>query len=222
MRGRFVVTLAAALAITGCSNAVDGDPTASDGTGGSQPAPAPESGAQPPHSGNPTATPATPTDARGRPLPHSGAPKVDQPVEITAYVDAPCEALTPTQIDELKLPPFPYADSGPSDGPACMWKATDTGFSVKLTFITDDQAGLSGVYERRDSYGTLTKLPHVQGYPLVAYGQAGERKRGTCNAFLGVRDDLRIELRVQNPAGTKDPCSTTQRVAGMLVTNFLS
>jgi len=157
-----------------------------------------------------------------RELPYAGAPKVDNPLDTTRYQQDPCQALTPTQAEELNVntPGEPH-DGGL--GNACEFRGTsDRRALVDVASLDEYPFGLSASYQANEDgkYDFFDELGLIEGYPAVALAAADDRPNGGCGVDVGVSDEIAfnvvIELSTAN-VGEKDPCETAAMVVGMVL-----
>jgi hypothetical protein len=213
MPTRTFAALTAAVAscavLVACS---DDDPSGSDG--GNPPI-------------NPPSASIQPSGAPGEALPHSGAPKVENPIADTSRWEGdPCTTISASQLSGLGLQaPAPQREDLPNLGPGCFWEfdaETVSGFSVSF----DSQAagkGLSNLYKHRElgSAKVFEELPPIEGYPaIVVMLEKDRRAEGSCAVAVGIRDDLTVGVDMTAdpsiPQG-KDPCGWAAKVAALAV-----
>lgn len=142
-------------------------------------------------------------------LPHSGAPNVADPLDISRYVDDPCLALTADQAEQLSLPHPGEPDETPL-GKACSWVNRDSFLSLDLSILNENPTGLSSFYHANDhgKYEFFEPLPPIEGFPAVAYDVLDERDSGRCPIAVGVANDLAFEAALQlGTNDTKDACT---------------
>jgi hypothetical protein len=204
MRRTIVLLSASLLALTACTPKNDGTPSASANTS-SQSA-----------SSSATAE-----------VPGPGVPKVEKPIEITHFKQAPCDALTSTQVAELLgsgIIPKPEVKG--EAGPQCRWdssKVSQAGIGVIFTSV--DNRGITRVYEAQGKeYKFFKPLTPVDGYPIAAYDAAGDRtSHGNCTLALGTSDNQTVDIDVtlsEENVGKKDPCIAGRDVATMVLGNL--
>lgn len=207
MNGRLaspiVLVCACAAVLVGCSSgAVPGTPTSGGASASSAPASA--------------------TEAPG------DAPKVPNPLPASALNGNPCDAaLTSDQvtgfIGTTKSPQSREIDSGP----ACTWFSVDgVSGQINVYYNTKVGDGLNAAYQNARPNADRWEPTTVQGYPAVAYTQKGmgQSTTGTCNVFVGIRDDLTfgVGLTVGDNARARgvDSCAGANKVANAVLTNI--
>ncbi|GAB2979350.1 DUF3558 domain-containing protein [Amycolatopsis acidiphila] len=145
------------------------------------------------------------------------APSVANPLPTDAIVANPCSALSAAQVTQIGL--TGSGDLSHHDvGPTCEWKsATSSLNSVYIAPVTADKNGLSDVYATRqnDKYFEPTT---VSGYPAV-YAGVSDRSDGDCSLWVGVTDQLTINVQAQIGSGPNksNPCPVAERVATAMV-----
>jgi hypothetical protein len=182
--------------------------------------------------GAPQTTEQTPTSATnqsptGKTLPYAGAPQVTNPLPASVLSGDPCtDALTNDQVRTI----LGVAIAGKRDdsgalGPSCDWTNTDRGSSVGVTYDTTNHDGLSSIYQNTKPQAVVWKeLPSIQGLPAVAgvTPNSGPRDR-FCDISIGITDESVVDVSIMlgdSKAGTTDPCTVTEQVAGMVVGNL--
>ncbi|WP_328445739.1 DUF3558 domain-containing protein [Amycolatopsis sp. NBC_00438] len=176
-----------------------------------------------------SASPSGPTTDQSPPdsttgLPGPGVPKVDAPIDIAHFKQAPCDALTADQVAELLGPGVtPKADLNAPAGPSCSVNPPRvTQASVLLIFGNIDELGLTSVY--RAKYKFFMPLPPVDGYPIAAYGLADDRvSHGKCQIAIGTSDRQTVDIGVaqsEDNIGKKDPCEAARGIASYVLDNL--
>ncbi|WP_370970333.1 DUF3558 domain-containing protein [Amycolatopsis sp. cg9] len=181
--------------------------------------------------GTPSASSPTPSASHSSgsssAVPGPGVPKVEHPIDVTRFKQAPCDALTDSQIAEL----LGSNVSGKPDlqapaGPTCSWDSADVSQAgVGVIFMSADQLGLTSVYEAKDKqYQFFQPLEAINGFPLVAYGVNDERtSRGRCAVAVGVSDIQAVDIHVaqsESNIGKKDPCVAAHDIATQVLGNL--
>lgn len=205
-----IVVAVALLAITGCSNTEPGKADA---------APAPEVSTQP--SENDT----SPEESEA--VPGYGAPKIDNPLELDAFQQAPCETLASDQVTEILGDGVAgQPDLSGTVGPTCQWAKSRSTAQVDLAFPDASDLGLTGIYKAKQSgkYGFLRELGSASGYPVIAYGyEDRSMSAGICGVRVGTSDratiDIAISLSAEN-VGKTDPCEAGRDIAEMVIGNI--
>jgi hypothetical protein len=181
----------------------------------------------PQNDGNPSAstTPGRPpSSSSADDVPGPGVPKVENPIDITHFKQAPCDALTTAQVTELLGSGItPKAEVKGEAGPQCRWdssRVSQAGVGVIFTGV--DNRGITRVYAAQGKeYPFFKPLDPVDGYPIAAYDASGDRSgQGNCTIALGTSDqqtvDIDITLSEEN-VGKKDPCTAARGVASMVL-----
>lgn len=162
-------------------------------------------------------------------LPHSGAPRVANPLETNKLNPAqqnPCSTLTAAQLETLGLN-RPGTKKDNQAGPSCRWSNTEAGSSVQIYFPTKViYQGLSQLYESHKRYGGddyFFAMPAVQGFPLLASATADSRDLGNCSVKVGLTDRQVVYVQLTTSyekRGQLEPCATAREVAGMALTTM--
>jgi len=157
-------------------------------------------------------------------LPGPGVPKVDSPIDISRFKQAPCDSLTADQITELLgAGVTPKTDLNAPGGPSCSIHPPQvTQAAVLVIFNNVDDRGLTGVYQAQ--YRFFLPLSPVDGFPVAAYGLADDRAaRGSCQIAIGTSDHQTVDVGVtqsEENIGKKDPCEAARGVAAYVLGNI--
>jgi hypothetical protein len=203
MRIRHSVPLIAIVCCTvaGCTTTSVGEPTAA------------------PTSGSSTADSPPSSTGNEDDLPSAGAPKVEDPLEISRFEQDPCSTLTTDQIQNLNLPASGEEEEIPY-GVGCTWRNSSTRGSASIGIINGTGTGLSGAYAANEEgkYSYFNPLPDIEGYPAVATDTHDRRSSGICIVLVGVTDQVAVQFSVRLSdanVGQKEPCEVAAEVAGM-------
>ncbi|MFE5565074.1 DUF3558 domain-containing protein [Amycolatopsis japonica] len=193
-RRTILVLCAAALAVSACSTPNNGTPTPSGG--GISPAPS--------------------SPASRAPGPE--VPKVANPIDLARFRQAPCEALTSTQAQDLIGPKVEATPRNESAGPACVWVTPSTSRpSVNVVIGNGPDGGTAAVYAAKGgAYKIVEPREPIEGYPVTAYGVIDRRAEGGCSVALGTSDDQTITVAAEQSErniGKKDPCDAARQAA---------
>jgi hypothetical protein len=164
------------------------------------------------------------TSAGRDPLPRHGAPKVTNPLDVSAFLKKPCSVLTQEQLDGLDVAADGKTDLDAAYGPTCTWSDDQgpTGGSYGVTFF-EGFGGISGAYANKDTDGLFMPLDPIEGYPAVIFGVTDSRADGHCSISVGLQDDVAIQVGatmrgVENPAPNYDnPCGVAHELARQMV-----
>lgn len=207
------VTVAAGLALAGCSGSADGS-------------------AQPVHSTQQTTATGQNTESSGSQetnlpgsseenLPQNGAPAVKKPLDASMLKDDLCDSITDKQAKQFS---GEFVGSEMDDKGYCTWTYDKDPF--RLGFIggklgLDDNNGLSAYYKSEQATKSDPVDP-VNGYPAVQYDLELETE-GNCAIVVGVRDDLTyrvlVGLEPEHPS-YDEPCEVAREFAGFVVDNL--
>ncbi|WP_290056692.1 DUF3558 domain-containing protein [Amycolatopsis solani] len=171
-----------------------------------------------------TSVPSAPPSGSVDEVPGPGVPKVANPIDMTRFDRAPCEALTPAQVAGLlgsEAETKPELDA--PAGPTCNWEAPGRS-GIGVIFGHLDRRGLTSVYAAKGSaYPFVEPLEPVDGYPLVAYDGVGDqRARGECTVAVGTSDTQAIDISVnqsEKNIGKSDSCQAARQVTAMVLDN---
>lgn len=139
------------------------------------------------------------------------APRVPQPLNTANITSDACATIDSAGRSRLSLGDGTPRSTG--NGPSCTFQeAADPGNQIDVTTVTANKNGLQDVYDTKanDAYFEETQ---VSGYPAVYAAALDDRKNGKCGLFVGVTDELAVNILVQydNGAGASDPCSVAQK-----------
>ncbi|MGH3517000.1 MAG: DUF3558 domain-containing protein [Haloechinothrix sp.] len=178
-----------------------------------------------PTQGSPSPTGAQPPQQPDSALPHSGAPKVEDPIDTSGFEAEPCGVITEGQLNSVgartrKIEP----DLEGATGPSCRWslEPIDNG-SFSGAFMTANREGLSNLYSKYQSgeLGFFEEMDSVRGYPAVAADLGDRRSKGYCNLEVGVRDDLTFHVGVSasfdESPNHDDPCGAARELAALAI-----
>lgn len=155
-------------------------------------------------------------------LPHSGAPKVNDPIDTKPFEADPCSVITQRELSKAGVPIEEVEpDKQHPAGPSCSWSGPIEWGQFDSAFLTANTEGLSAQYEANEAgkwvyFESLT----VEGYPAVFNGDLDHRKSGKCTINVGVRDDLTFYLLLQaDREGPyyKNPCAGAKKLAAMAI-----
>jgi uncharacterized protein DUF3558 len=154
-------------------------------------------------------------------LPSDGAPKVENPLDVSHFEEKPCDALTTEDAKELNVPATgEQSDNGV--GQTCAWNNGSTGGALGLSFLSKDKRGLSSVY--REAKGSdwpfFEPIDDIEGHPAVAYSPKQKNPTTDCAIGIGVTDQLSIAVYAalsDANVGKRNPCEAATQAAGMLM-----
>ncbi|GAB3574074.1 DUF3558 domain-containing protein [Amycolatopsis endophytica] len=146
------------------------------------------------------------------------APRVPSPLVTDSLVRDPCTALSPAQAAEIGLanPGELYPSPG---GQGCRWQSA--GYDANKIFVAplgDQDTGLTGVYANRAQDNYFEPVT-IEGYPAVFAANADLRGSGTCALWVGVTDQLVVNINssILDGPNVTDPCPVVQTVATAMV-----
>lgn len=164
------------------------------------------------------------TSSSGSPagdLPSDGAPKVENPLDVSRFEKEPCDALAAEDAKELNVPAS-GEQSENGIGLNCDWNNGETGGALGLSFFSDDERGLSSIYREAKArdWPHFEPVDDIEGFPAVAYSPKEKDPKSSCSVGVGVSDQLAIAVYValsDANVGTRDPCEAAVLAAGMLM-----
>jgi hypothetical protein len=171
-----------------------------------------------------TANPAPTADSSGSETSRSAAdsaPRVPSPLNAANITSDACTTIDATGRSKLSL-----GDGTPrttANGPSCTFQeAADPGNQIDVTTVTANKNGLQDVYDTKanDAYFEETQ---AYGYPAVYAAAVDDRKDGKCGVFIGVTDELAVNILVQydNGAGATDPCAVAQKFGESMIQTLM-
>jgi hypothetical protein len=198
VRTRLLLVLAVLAVATGCTVTSEGTPrpTSSDSAN-------------------------TETSADSEALPSDGAPKVENPLDVSHFEENPCDALTSEDAKELNVPAT-GEQSGDAIGETCHWRNSQTRGFLSITFLSGEKRGLSSVYReaKEVKFPYFESIDDVEGHPAAAYSTAEEKATIDCAVAVGVTDQLAFIAHValsDANIGQKDPCEMAAKAARMMM-----
>ena len=153
----------------------------------------------------------------------SAAPKVTHPLDASKFVQAPCTALTTSDLAALALSHdlVSSADHNP-DGPGCNWTGDNNAqsSSISVGWLAGDKNGLSDLYTQKS--GAPYWIPTtVSGYPAVFYDPNGDlRSQGSCVINVGVNDNLFFLASDDSAPDGATACSRARQAAADVIKNL--
>lgn len=173
------------------------------------------------------APPAAPPSPSPTTIPTTNVPSVENPLDISGFLNDPCTSLTDEQITEyLGSDVESEVGTEHSSGPACSWYSgmrSNAQITVTYPRLTDE--GLTAIYRNRDAHAYFIETPPVAGYPAVSYGGVDLRDEGDCLVTVGTSNSDYVNIDVylgKGSAGQLDPCDAAHEVATTVVGNIRS
>ncbi|WP_158303028.1 MULTISPECIES: DUF3558 domain-containing protein [Prauserella] len=164
----------------------------------------------------------TPTETAS--TPDSAIPAIDQPLDISYLRAAPCEALTPEQVEEFfGEGNVATPDLEASAGPECAWRKGTSVSGIHVALPDATNTGLRALYANRDAYEYFEELPPANGYPAVAYQLDDNRAGGDCTVRVGTSDETSVNVNVllgEDKVGQVDPCEAAYEVTTAVIGNI--
>ena len=167
-----------------------------------------------------TALPAIGTTTQGQP---ALAPKVPKELDATRLVNAPCDALTGSELSGLD-PGLATATGTNASTPlaaACGWASPDLSQAIDISFATFATNGLDKIYSERGDMAYWQPMV-IMGYPAVAASESDNRSDGTCVVSAGVNDHLFFfaEFITFTTAQQPRSCALAAKAAGYVIDNL--
>jgi uncharacterized protein DUF3558 len=166
--------------------------------------------------GNPTAQPTT--GASGDQDPDK-APKVEDPLDASSFLDQPCAVLSQQQLAEFSVtrPGEPTTTGAVAEnaGPYCGWHA-DPGGSISVGFLTGNKNGLSDLYRDRANFEHFEPTT-VDGYPAAYNNDPDLRAEGDCDIAVGISDSLAFHALEQGRLDAEGSCERARQVAAAVL-----
>lgn len=173
----------------------------------------------------PSSPSSVPSSPQAESLPHSGAPKVLNPLPASAIGGDPCQSMTADQLkDALGQIQRTKPDTNSVVGPGCIWSNLDTDANLAVGYNSGDHSGLSGWYENTKPQAVVWKELTVQGFPAVAHvTPSGGDPKDFCQISVGINDQQTVDVTVglgDSKKGNTDPCQVTAHAADVVVANL--
>ncbi|WP_370950264.1 DUF3558 domain-containing protein [Amycolatopsis sp. cg5] len=166
------------------------------------------------------------TQAGSTSLPHSGAPKVVNPLPASVVSGDPCtDTLNPEQLKRAIGATVQGKPDTLATGPTCDWGNLETGGHVGVGYTTRTRQGLSGLYQNTKPQAIIWReLPLIQGFPAVAHvTPQGGLPDVFCAVDIGIADDLSVDVGIflgGSKKGKVDPCGVAAQVADLVMTTL--
>jgi hypothetical protein len=181
--------------------------------------------------GTPLPTPSTTSTTSSTPnsggdLPSNGAPKVENPLDVSHFEQHPCNTLTAEDAATLNIPAT-GEQTGDAIGETCAWRNSETRGTLAVSFFSGDNRGLSSLYGEAKDVGWpyFEPIDDIEKHPAVAYDTDEKKPTVKCTVAVGLSDRLAFTTRVSqsdaNIENKKDPCEVATRVAGMLMRTMM-
>lgn len=174
--------------------------------------------------GGTTGTPTSATQATSASN-GSGAPKIQNPLNVKAVEADPCSAVTAAQVQAFGLPGVTGRVGSSDLGPDCVWLGSSTpGRMSPAVGVLPEGTNLSTILPKKDTaYQVFEALPDIQGYPAYITLLVDQRKDGNCSVLVGVSDEKAILSTFQSDEGSpkfSDPCGAATEFANLAITTI--
>ncbi|WP_344422952.1 DUF3558 domain-containing protein [Amycolatopsis minnesotensis] len=152
--------------------------------------------------------------------PAGDVPRVPSPLPVDKLTSTPCSALSEGQLSQIGIAqPTPGQGAG---GPQCVWTSTASDLNhLTISPVTANKNGLSDFYatKARNVYFEPTR---INGYPAVFADTDDGRAMGSCGLWVGVTDQLVVDVITQIPSGANKAksCDFAQRAATLMIDNL--
>ncbi len=157
--------------------------------------------------------------------PAQSAPAVEQPLDLTTVLGAPCSSLSNDQVTEfLGEEPEQEAREDGITGSSCSWYSgmrSNAEIAVTYPRLTDE--GLTAIYRNRDAYDFFEEISPVDGFPAISHGDRDKRHDGECLVTVGTSDSDYVHVHVylgSGSVGRLGPCDAAHEVATAVVGNL--
>lgn len=190
----------AALALTACTTSSAGTPTSEPGR---------------PSSSSTGSAPSSDSDTYG-------APRVENPLDATRFLNDPCSVLTPAQLTTFGVSRPGTGDTespiAKAAGPICNWHA-DPGVdsTIGVTWQRGNKNGLADLYRMRDEVTEYFIETTVSGYPAVFNSPVDSRNDGHCGIAVGVSDTLTFTASESGTLDAEGACARAKQVAAAVI-----
>ncbi|MFJ9782143.1 DUF3558 domain-containing protein [Amycolatopsis sp. NPDC101161] len=169
---------------------------------------------------NPAATAETSSSETSRSAADS-APRVPEPLNTANITSDACNSINAAGRAALGLGDGSPRSTG--NGPSCTYQeAADPGNQIDVTTVTANKNGLQDVYDTKanDAYFGESQ---AYGYPAVYAAALDDRKNGKCGLFVGVTNELAVNILVQydHGAGASDPCSVAGKFGEAMIQTLM-
>ncbi|MEV6244027.1 DUF3558 domain-containing protein [Lentzea sp. NPDC051838] len=153
-----------------------------------------------------------------------GAPKVSNPLNLTAAEGAPCNVVTAAQLTAYGLPGVTGSPNSSALGAACQWSGSLTAAEMSVGMsILPAGTTLDSQYAKKDTFGVFEERPAIQGYPAIVSLLSDRRKEGNCELTVGASDERAILFTFLSDEKSKyfaDPCAGVTEFANQAITTI--
>ena len=148
------------------------------------------------------------------------APKVSQPLNVSRYLQNPCELLSSAQLASIGFTSTTAPSSQGSDagGSQCAWNDDNTSSHIDVVWQAAYTNGLSDLYARKSSQKYFQPI-QIEGYPAVLASEFDDRSDGECLANVGPTDTNMFFVRYHsfNEPQKSQACDLAQKTAGLVI-----
>lgn len=173
------------------------------------------------------APPAAPPSPSPTTNPTTDVPSVENPLDISGFLDDPCTSLTDEQITEYLGSDTDEDDkTNLSAGPSCAWySGMRSNAQISVTYPQLGNDGLAALYHNREHAAYFLVMAPAGGYPAIASSTMDKRDEGDCLVTVGTSDTEYVHINMylgDRSAGQVDPCDAAHEVATTVVGNIRS
>ncbi|SMD24150.1 DUF3558 domain-containing protein [Lentzea albidocapillata] len=166
-----------------------------------------------------TATQSTSADDSG------GAPKIESPLDVKAFEAAPCNTVTPAQVEAFGLPGVTGRVNSNELGAACIWLGASTPAKMApgIAFLPEGTNLSTILPNKANIYAAFESQPAIQGYPTYIALVSDARTNGDCALLVGVSDVKAVTFTFQSNQGSPkfaDPCAGITEFANLAITTM--
>lgn len=161
-----------------------------------------------------TASSSAPAESSGS---SGSAPKVASPLNTASIESNACSALSAAKRSELGLGEGEQRTTSVGSG-CSLFAADDRLNQIEISPVLANKNGLSDVYDTKAN-NEYFEPTEISGYPAVYAASLDARKSGKCGLFVGVTDQLAVNILVQhdNGPGASEPCPVAQKVGEAMI-----
>jgi hypothetical protein len=157
--------------------------------------------------------------AVGQPGAQSAIPGVENPRDVRAVADRPCDLLSPQQAADFGLDRPPRELPGVLGNVDCEWRSSRADVWIYISTFTDKPT-LEEVYNRRGTFPYF-ELTEVGGYPAIA--SRADANLPVCDIDIKPAEGQSVTVTYDSTAFNKIPdqgCVVGKQVARAVLKNL--
>ena len=152
--------------------------------------------------------------------PASDAPQVASPLDVSSYVQNPCQLLTVAQLQTIGFTSSTAPstdDSNPNDH-QCAWDDDNTSAHIGAVWQGAFTNGIADLYAKKSELKYFQPV-QIGGYPAVVGSESDDRADGTCVVNVGPTNTNEYFIRYSAPNEPQKSraCDIAQKVAGLTI-----